>query len=74
MRNEHAIAKRMLSVVTGVDELPLPEIPIVTCQQCKTQPMVIKSILPRLRERDGVDVEYFCPRCRVVERTTLKQN
>lgn len=74
MRSEFAMVKPMLAVVTQFERSPVPDIPIVVCQACRKQPMVIKSIVPHLRSRDGVDVEYFCPRCRVVEKTTLKQD
>ena len=48
------------------------DIPILFCPDCKKhRPMTIKTIVPRLRMRDGVDVEFVCAACGASERTTV---
>jgi phage FluMu protein Com len=44
-----------------------PEIPLATCPHCKGGGfMMIRTVRPRLRHRDGLAVEYACPRCKAV--------
>lgn len=43
-----------------------PEIPLAVCPYCRGGYMVIRTVKPRLRQRDGIDVEYACPKCEAV--------
>jgi RNase P subunit RPR2 len=44
-----------------------PEIPLTPCPNCQSAGyMAIKTIRPRLRHRDGIEVEYACPKCQTV--------
>ena len=38
-------------------------IPIIFCTACNKAPMIAKTISQHLREKDGVDIEFACPRC-----------
>ena len=39
------------------------DIPIIFCSACNKAPMIAKTISQHLREKDGVDIEFACPRC-----------
>ena len=39
------------------------DIPIIFCSACNKAPMIAKTISQHLREKDGVDIVFACPRC-----------
>jgi hypothetical protein len=56
-----------------VQSAPGVTIPILFCPDCmKHRVMTIKTIVPHLRTRDGVDVEFVCAPCGASKRTTVK--
>ena len=48
------------------------EIPIRYCPNCSGRPMVVQTVIPHHRRRDGTDVSYRCTKCNSVVTETLK--
>jgi RNase P subunit RPR2 len=40
-----------------------PDIPIIFCKTCNKAPMIAKTFNQHLRGKDGIDIEFECPRC-----------
>ena len=39
------------------------DIPIIFCKTCNKAPMIAKTFNQHLRGKDGIDIEFECPRC-----------
>jgi uncharacterized Zn finger protein len=48
------------------------QIPIRRCPRCEGRPMVVQSVIPHHRRRDGTEVGYRCTKCDTVITETLK--
>jgi len=48
------------------------EIPIRYCAHCKGRPMVVQTVIPHNRRKDGTEVSYRCTKCDGLVTETLK--